>query len=74
MADEKSQVSIGLDSAPPLSARLTKAQLDELNTKIEAGGWIDVEASDATIRLNADKVVFVKVEREEPRVGFGLGA
>ncbi|WP_210491387.1 hypothetical protein [Patulibacter sp. SYSU D01012] len=73
MSDDKQlRVSIGLDSAPPLAVRLTSAQLDTLREALKTGGWTNLVAEDAEVQLNLDKVVFVRVDKDEPRVGFGL--
>jgi hypothetical protein len=70
--DKQLRVSIGLDSAPPLAIRLTQPQLDALRQALSAGGWTDVEAEDADVHLNLDKVVFVRVDKDDQKVGFGL--
>lgn len=73
MSDDKQlRVSIGLDSAPPLTVRLTTAQLDELRGALPNGGWSVIEAEDAQVHLNLDKVVFLRVEKDDQKVGFGL--
>lgn len=72
MSDDKLRVSIGLDSAPPLSVRLSAAQLETLKAALPGGGWTDVDAEDARVHLNLDKVVFIRIDRDEPKVGFGL--
>lgn len=73
MSDDKQlRVSIGLDSAPPLAVRLTEAQLQTLRESLTTGGWADLEGEDAHVQLNLDKVVFVRVEKDEQKVGFGL--
>ncbi len=72
MSDDKLRVSIGLDSAPPLSVRLTAAQLKTLQAALPAGGWTDVEGEDAKVHLNLDKVVFIRIDKDEPKIGFGL--
>jgi hypothetical protein len=72
VSDDKLRVSIGLDSAPPLAVRLTESQLQDLRTKVQGGGWADIEADDAQVSLNTDKVVFVRVDKDEPKIGFGL--
>ncbi|MFA4927029.1 MAG: hypothetical protein WC558_00825 [Patulibacter sp.] len=72
MSDDKLRVSIGLDSAPPLSVRLTAAQLQTLRDALSAGGWTDIEGEDARVHLNLDKVVFIRIDKDEPRIGFGL--
>jgi hypothetical protein len=70
--DKQLRVSIGLDSAPPLAVRLTEAQLQTLRESLAAGGWTDFEGEDARVQLNLDKVVFVRVEKDEQKIGFGL--
>lgn len=55
-----------------LSLRISSEQLDTLLKKLSNGGWADVEADDGTTRLNLDKVVYVRTERSEHRVGFGI--
>ncbi|WP_022930176.1 hypothetical protein [Patulibacter americanus] len=73
MSDDKQlRVSIGLDSAPPLTVRLTASQLDALRGNLANGGWTEVEAEDADVHLNLDKVVFLRVEKDDQKVGFGL--
>ncbi|WP_320668902.1 hypothetical protein [Patulibacter defluvii] len=72
MSDDKLRVSIGLDSAPPLAIRLTEAQLQTLRNALAGGGWTDVEAEDAQVHLNLDKVVFIRVDKDEQKIGFGL--
>jgi hypothetical protein len=70
--DKQLRVSIGLDSAPPLTVRLTAAQLEGLRGALPRGGWTALEAEDAHVNLNLDKVVFLRVEKDEQKVGFGL--
>jgi len=72
VSDDKLRVSIGLDSAPPVAVRLTASQLEGLRKALDQGGWTDVEADDATVHLNLDKVVFIRVDKDEPKIGFGL--
>jgi hypothetical protein len=70
--DKQLRVSIGLDSAPPLAVRLTETQYQGLQQSLKAGGWTDLEAEDARVTLNLDKVVFLRVDKDEQKVGFGL--
>jgi hypothetical protein len=72
VSDDKLRVSIGLDSAPPLSVRLTEAQLTSLRAALATGGWTDIEGEDAKVHLNLDKVVFIRIDKDEPKIGFGL--
>jgi hypothetical protein len=55
-----------------LSLRVSKEALDALLAKLSDGGWHDVEAEDGTVRLNLSMVVYVRTERDEHRVGFGV--
>jgi hypothetical protein len=55
-----------------LSLRISSEQLDALLKKLPDGGWADVEADDGTTRLNLEKVIYVRTERSEHRVGFGI--
>jgi hypothetical protein len=55
-----------------LSLRISSAQLDTLLKKLPDGGWIDVEADDGTSRINLGQVLYVRTERSEHRVGFGI--
>jgi hypothetical protein len=55
-----------------LSLRVTSEQLDSLLKALPAGGWHDIEAEDGTVRLNLAVVVYVKTDRDQHRVGFGV--
>jgi hypothetical protein len=72
VSDDKLRVSIGLDSAPPLAIRLTESQYQGLQDALKGGGWTEVDADDARVTLNLDKVVFLRVDKDEQKIGFGL--
>jgi hypothetical protein len=55
-----------------LSLRVSSEQLDSLLKALPAGGWHDIEAEDGTVRLNLAVVVYVKTDRDQHRVGFGV--
>ena len=55
-----------------LSLRVAKDQLDNLLKQLPEGGWVDLEAEDGTVRLNLAVVVYVRTERDEHKVGFGI--
>jgi hypothetical protein len=73
MADDAKpqKVSIGFAGGPVLSTRINPAELASLRQAMEAGGWHDVKAEDSTIALDLSKVVYVLVDTEAHRVGFG---
>jgi hypothetical protein len=56
-----------------LQLRMESAQLDKLLKVLPDGGWHDIEAEDGAVRLNMSTVVYVRTDRDEHRVGFGLG-
>jgi hypothetical protein len=72
MADERPQkISIGFIGSQVLSARVAPAELTKLRNALAAGGWHDVTAEDGTIAIDLSKVVYVLVDDEAQRVGFG---
>ena len=66
------RIVIGFEASPPLGLRVSEEDLDKLKAALEAGGggWYDVEALDGGVRLNLAKIVYVRVEADEHRVGF----
>jgi hypothetical protein len=72
MADEKPQkISIGFIGGQSLAARVAPGELTKLRTALPAGGWHDLTAEDGTVAVDLGKVVYVLVDHEEHRVGFG---
>ncbi len=69
--DKPQKVSIGFQGGPVLSARVTPADLKALREALDNGGWHDLKAEDGTVALRLDKVVYVLVDTEAHRVGFG---
>jgi hypothetical protein len=66
------RIVIGFEASPPLGMRVQPEDLDKLKAALEAGegGWYDVDALDGGVRLNLAKVVYVRIEADEHRVGF----
>jgi hypothetical protein len=72
MPDEKPQkVSVGFIGSQVLSGRIAPVELGKLRDALGGDGWRDVRFEDGTIALDLSKVVYVLVEDEEHRVGFG---
>jgi hypothetical protein len=72
MDDDKPQkINIGFLGGPVLSARVAPSQLKGLRQALGNTGWHDLEAEDGTIALDLEKVVYVLVDTEAHRVGFG---
>lgn len=74
MAEKTKRVSIGFHAAPPLTLRLTDGALSGLQGALADGGWHEVDAEDASVNLDLGQIIFVRVEKDEQRVGFGLGS
>jgi hypothetical protein len=68
------RISIGFQASPPLATRVSDAELERLQGALGGEGWHDVEAEDGSIRLNLQHVLWLRVEKDEQRVGFGIGA
>jgi hypothetical protein len=72
MADDKPQkINIGFIGGQVLSARVPPAELTKLRQALPAGGWHDLTSEEGTVTLDLAKVVYVLVDDEEHRVGFG---
>jgi hypothetical protein len=72
MAGEKPQrVSIGFLGTQVLVARVGPDELARLRGALTAGGWHDLTTEEGTVALDLGKVVYVQVDHEGTRVGFG---
>jgi hypothetical protein len=72
MASEKPQkVSVGFIGSQVLSGRIAPTELSKLRDALGSDGWRDVRFEEGTVALDLSKVVYVLVEDEEHRVGFG---
>ncbi len=70
MANQR--ISIGFQASPPIALRVAQEELDKLNAALGGEGWHVLEGEDGTLRLSLQNVLWVRVERDEQRVGFGL--
>jgi hypothetical protein len=72
MANDKPQkINIGFEGGQVLSARIEPSELKRLRDALGKGGWHDVTAEDGTVAVDLGRVVYVLVDDEEHRVGFG---
>ena len=67
------RISIGFQASPPLAARVSDEQLSRLQDALGTDGWHDLEAEDGSIKLNTALVLWLRVEKDEHTVGFGIG-
>jgi hypothetical protein len=72
VSDDKPQkVNIGFAGGPVLNARVTPSSLKTLREALAGGGWHELSAEDGTIVVDLSKVVYVLVDTDAHRVGFG---
>ncbi|HEY2771520.1 MAG TPA: hypothetical protein VGI87_13175 [Solirubrobacteraceae bacterium] len=72
MANEKPQkINIGFLGGQSLAARVKPDELTKLRQALGTQGWHDLTAEDGTVAIDLEKVVYVLVDDEEHRVGFG---
>ena len=68
------RISIGFQASPPLALRVSDEELQKLNDALGGEGWHEIEADDGSVKLNLAHVLWVRTERDEHRVGFGLAS
>jgi hypothetical protein len=68
------RISIGFQASPPLALRVSDEELAKLNDALGGEGWHDVTGDDGSVRLNLAHVLWLRTERDEHRVGFGLSS
>ena len=68
------RISIGFHSSPPLALRVSDKELSKLNDALGREGWHEIDAEDGSVKLNLAHVLWVRIERDEHRVGFGLAS
>jgi hypothetical protein len=66
------RISIGFEFSPPVAMRVRQEELDRLTSALGGEGWHEVVGDDGTLRLSLRHVLWVRVEKNEQRVGFGL--
>jgi hypothetical protein len=69
--DKPQKITIGFIGGQVLAARVQPDELTKLHEALPASGWHDLVAEDGTVALDLSKVVYVLVDHEEHRVGFG---
>ena len=68
------RISIGFQASAPLALRVSDEQFATLNDALGGEGWHEIEADDGSVKLNLAHVLWVRIERDEHRVGFGLAS
>jgi hypothetical protein len=67
------RISIGFQASPPVALRVSDEELTRLQDALGTEGWHEVDAEDGRLKLNLQHVLWVKTDKDEQRVGFGLG-
>lgn len=66
------KVSIGFSGGQVLAVRVGSDALAALSSAL--GGdrrWVEVELEDGSVQVDLAQVAYVRVDSDEPRVGFG---
>ena len=69
--DKPQKVNIGFNGGQVLSARVAPDELSKLRSALGGDGWHELTAEDGTVALSLGSIVYVLVDHEEHRVGFG---
>ena len=66
------KASVGFAGGQVLSVRASAEALEELHKALADGArWHELGLDDGSVRLDLAQVAYVRVESDEPRVGFG---
>ena len=71
MAASPRRVSVGFQGGQVLALRVSDEQLGALHEALGSSGWHELESEDGPVRLDLAQVVYVRVEGDDSRVGFG---
>lgn len=71
--DQFQRIAVGFAGGQVLNARVSEQVHTDLTKALEGGDELfSLEAEDGTVLVRTSQVVYVRVEREDQRVGFGL--
>ena len=70
-SDRPQRISIGFQGGQVLTARVPSDELKKLRRALDGGSWHELGTEDGTVALNLAQVVYVNVDADEHRVGFG---
>ena len=66
------RISIGFHASPPLALRVDDAGLKKFQKALADGdGWHELTSEDAQVTLKLEHVLWLRVETDDQRVGFG---
>lgn len=69
------RISIGFHASAPLATRVSDDELKRLQDALadSSSRWLNLNAEDGEITLKVEAVQWLRVEKDEQRVGFGIG-
>jgi hypothetical protein len=65
------RMSVGFQGGQVLALRVGEEPLRALYKALGSNGWHELETEDGPVRLDLAQVVYVRVEADDQRVGFG---
>ena len=69
------RISIGFHASPPLAARVDEKQLKLLREALNGkDAWFELDSEDGHVTLKLEHVLWIRSEKDEQRVGFGIGS
>ncbi|MBA2765291.1 MAG: hypothetical protein H0U42_11490 [Thermoleophilaceae bacterium] len=66
------RVDIGFTGGQTLTVRLQQGEYDSLRKALEkdSGGWHEVKAEDSGVSLDLGRVVYLRLDTDQNKVGF----
>jgi len=66
------RVDIGFSGGQVLSLRMPEEAYGALGNEVRSGsqGWHEIEAEDSHVSVNLGRVVYVRLDTEQQKVGF----
>jgi len=68
------RISIGFHASPPLALRVSDDELKKLQKALGGDGWHSISAEDGDVTLALQHVLWLRVDKDEHKVGFGLSS
>ena len=68
---EGRQIELGYESGVTLRLTVEAAVADALVQQLPAGGWHRAETDDGDHWLNLDRVLYLRLQDAQARIGFG---
>ena len=71
MAQRPVRASIGFQGGQVLAVRIAAEALETLRAHLSGGGWHELATDEGIAHVNLGEVVYLNVDSDEHRVGFG---